>query len=50
MNQKEKAALCAFIMAMAHYVKTDVDWKEAVFVLIAMVMMSIFVSVNTKGE
>lgn len=48
MNQKEKAALCAFILALAHYVKTDTDWKEAVFLLIAMVMMGILISVKQE--
>ena len=50
MSEKEKVALCAFIMAMAHYVKTDVDWKEIVFLVIAMVMMAVFSTSETKGE
>ena len=50
MNQKEKATLCAFILALAHYVKTDVDWKEVVFLLIAMVMMGILISVKQEEE
>ena len=50
MNQKEKSALCAFILALAHYVKTDTDWKEVVFLLIAMVMMGILISVKQEEE